>query len=411
MRSKLDYYLEKEFDLKTRGVFNKISEVQTAIDSLSIPTEKPYTINVVGTNGKGTTAYFLSRVFEKAGFDVGMLNCLTVTEGELGKYRINSKPIKTKDYKELSKELYKKIPNSEEISRFEFKIALGYYFLSDKCEILIIEAGCGGRRDATNFVDNDMSIVTNVDKDHIESLGPKIKDIAYQKSGIINSKSTVVSGVTKQVARQEIECECRRHKDVDYYSLDQFDNNMLEEKQQLKYNINIDGKFIETDILGKFVIDNINIALISIEVCPFDIPKKHIISVISDFNPPSKLEIVSEDPTVIVDGAHNKASIKSVCGEDIIKNNTVICNFQKRKEWKSMIDTIDDQEPRKYVFPMRINGNSNQFVTPSLLYESVSKSSVVVDEPSRFFGHIEGDKTIVSVGSLYLAREIRNYFR
>ncbi len=150
-------------------------------------------IHVAGTNGKGSTSHLLASVLQEAGYTVGLY-----TSPHLKDYReritINGEPI-SEDYVTDFIMKNKLFFEANALSFFEMSVGLAFdYFVKEQTDINIIEVGMGGRLDATNIITPLVSVITNIGLDHTAFLGTTLKQIAYEKAGIIKPNVPVVIG-------------------------------------------------------------------------------------------------------------------------------------------------------------------------------------------------------------------------
>ena len=162
-------------------------------DVLNNPQNEFKSIHLAGTNGKGSTSSLLASVLTEAGYKVGLF-----TSPHLIDFRervaINGKPI-TKEYVVGFVQEYKDKVQEIRPSFFEWTTALAFdYFANQKVDIAIIETGLGGRLDSSNIIKPLVSVITTIAIDHTQYLGTTLKEIAYEKGGIIKPDTPCVIG-------------------------------------------------------------------------------------------------------------------------------------------------------------------------------------------------------------------------
>lgn len=157
------------------------------------PEKEIKTIHVAGTNGKGSTSHFLASILQEAGYKTGLY-----TSPHLKDFRERIKI----DGKDISEDFVvsfiaqnKSFFEENQLSFFEMTVGLAFdYFRQEKVDIAIIEVGLGGRLDSTNIITPLLSVITNIGMDHVQFLGNTMEKIAFEKAGIIKSKTPVVIG-------------------------------------------------------------------------------------------------------------------------------------------------------------------------------------------------------------------------
>ncbi len=157
------------------------------------PHENFRTIHVAGTNGKGSVSHMLAAIFQAAGYKTGLY-----TSPHLHDFRerikINGEMISKKEVISWV-EKHQAIFESIKPSFFEMTVAMAFdYFSRSQVEIAIVEVGMGGRLDSTNIITPEVSVITNIGKDHTDFLGKVLVDIAAEKAGIIKDTVPVVLG-------------------------------------------------------------------------------------------------------------------------------------------------------------------------------------------------------------------------
>ena len=160
---------------------------------LGHPERELICIHVAGTNGKGSTSHMLASILQSAGYKTGLF-----TSPHLHDYRerirVNGEMI-DKNYVMQFMENHRAFFERENMSFFEMSTGLAFsYFLDQRTQIAIIETGMGGRLDSTNVISPELSIITNIGLDHQAFLGDTLKQIAFEKAGIIKTKTPVVIG-------------------------------------------------------------------------------------------------------------------------------------------------------------------------------------------------------------------------
>ncbi|HCJ66055.1 MAG TPA: bifunctional folylpolyglutamate synthase/dihydrofolate synthase, partial [Elusimicrobia bacterium] len=182
------------------GFLFGLERIDKFLKELNHPERNLQIIHITGTNGKGSTASFIAKILEFAGYRVGLYTSPHLVDIR-ERIQINSIPISKKDfvrlYSELSTINYKLV---KELTYFEFLTALAFqYFFEKKVDFLILEVGLGGRLDATNVIERPLvELITNIDYEHTEYLGKTLKKITYEKAGIIKNNSFTVTGVKQK---------------------------------------------------------------------------------------------------------------------------------------------------------------------------------------------------------------------
>ena len=150
-------------------------------------------VHVAGTNGKGSTTYYLSSILMKAGYKVGtFISPFFYKVNEM--IKVNGQDISDDDLNRLYQE-YEKAFKKYDLSPFEIETFLALtYFQKQSCDVCVVECGMGGEYDATNIFEPILSIITTIALEHTEVLGRTLSEIAAHKSGIIYENIPVLLG-------------------------------------------------------------------------------------------------------------------------------------------------------------------------------------------------------------------------
>ncbi|MFT3870074.1 MAG: folylpolyglutamate synthase/dihydrofolate synthase family protein [Nibricoccus sp.] len=196
------------FSLKAKGVKYGIDRMELWLGALGHPERATPTIHITGTNGKGSTAAMLEAILRAAGWRTGLYTSPHLVRlGE--RVQVNREILSEREIIDFANELK---PIAENVSRespddhpsfFEFMTAMAFLqFARKKCDMALIEVGLGGRLDATNVVQPEVSVITSVSLDHCEMLGDTIEKIATEKAGIVKQGRPVVIGLLPPAAEQ-----------------------------------------------------------------------------------------------------------------------------------------------------------------------------------------------------------------
>lgn len=196
------------YSLKYHGAKYGIDRMRLLSAELGHPEHAFPVIHIAGTNGKGSTAAILDAIYHAAGYRTGLftsphlvqlgeriqVNRHILTQAEILEYVRNLKPVAEK---------IGAVDPDDAPSFFEFLTAMGFLtFAREKVDVGLIEVGLGGRLDATNIVDPEVSIITSIGYDHMEILGDTLEEIAFEKGGIIKPGKPVIVGLMPPVAEE-----------------------------------------------------------------------------------------------------------------------------------------------------------------------------------------------------------------
>ncbi len=160
---------------------------------LGNPEKKIKTIHVGGTNGKGSSSHMLAAIFQSAGYKTGLYTSPHLVDFR-ERIRVNGEMMPEDKVVSFVAQ-HKNLIEDLKPSFFETTVAMAFnYFANEQVDIAIIEVGLGGRLDSTNIIHPELSLITNISKDHTNILGNTIPEIAFEKAGIIKQKTPVIIG-------------------------------------------------------------------------------------------------------------------------------------------------------------------------------------------------------------------------
>ena len=312
-----------------------IERMKYLVELLGNPQFAYRTIHVGGTSGKGSTSTIIATILAQK-YKVGLHtspHLVRINE----RIRTYSRPplaeiargglikdISDNDFIDLLNEVYpaiKKIEKSKlgQPSYFEIVTAMAFlYFKKQKVDIAVIEVGMGGRYDATNVIKSDVVVITNVWLDHTEILGTTVEKIAEDKVGIIKQGVKVVTAVKQPSVIKIIENTCK-DKDASLSLISRSGLIKYEAKKIDENGCVFDyiGEKTYRDLrillLGRHQVENAAIAIRAIEISrPPLIKEEDIRFGLRQSYIPGRLEIISRNPLVVLDGAHNVEKMKAL---------------------------------------------------------------------------------------------------
>ena len=389
------------------------------------PQDKFKSIHVTGTNGKGSTVAMLKNILIKKGLHIATytspyITCFNeritydnqyISDDELLKYAnlILSK------YRQIEKDGYE-LPTF-----FEFITLVAFLYFSnlDDLDLAIVEVGMGGRLDATNVITPLLSIITNVAFDHMQVLGNTLEEILGEKLGIVKEKIPFICGIDT-TDLQNICLDVAKHKDT-IVIFPAFDKVKVQ-KVAIDYSLFSYENFkdIRLNLAGFHQIHN---ALVVIEAFKLlkDILKNYDITLIdddlyiglSDVTWVGRLEMISKNPLILLDGGHNIDGVNSICR--FVKSlpyskKRAIVAISHDKELTNMIHLID-QTFTEIIFVQYTYARSAK---ASELYQiSKAKNKKYEESLERAIEEVYQKPVDFTIffGSLYLVSEIRNLLK
>ena len=302
--------LQYLYGLDKFGIVFGLDNIKWILNLIDNPHNSLKTIHIGGTNGKGSVASMLSHILKEAGYRVGKYTSPHL-ESFTERITINEKNITEEEVARLTETLRDKVESKDKnrfFTFFDFTTALAFeYFHRERADISIIEVGLGGRLDSTNVIEPLISIITNVSYDHTDYLGEDIKDIAKEKAGIIKNGIPVITAA-KNTSREIIE-EAAIANNSPLYELGRdFSYEKTGDRTMSYKGLGKDLDNISINLMGDHQFMNGALAICAIEVLlsyGFSVNDESMRNGFAGIKWPGRLEIVHENPTVILDGAHN----------------------------------------------------------------------------------------------------------
>jgi dihydrofolate synthase / folylpolyglutamate synthase len=407
--------LNRLFALHTFGVKLGLDNIQKFLKDIGNPQSKLKTIHIAGSNGKGSTASFIASILIENGYKVGLY-----TSPHFVKFNerisINGKYI-SDDFIANFIDKYQKQIDDLKLTFFEVTTAMAFeYFLFSDVDYAVIETGLGGRLDATNVLNPLACVITSISLEHTAILGDKLEQIAFEKSEIIKSGSKTFIGLLPEEAIKVIEKKCLSVKSplscLEEYIIERDDNIEL-------YTEELEFDDWEVPLIGKHQKYNAAIASLCVTKT-FDIDDPAIITrgiknVVKNTKLQGRYEIISNNPRIILDSAHNPEGIICLINQfNKEKNNYKVCSLlfgaMSDKNIDEMLLLVKDSFNEIYFYAINYERAASIF----LLSERAAKHNInfsVIKNLEEFIKEQSGgdkDNCLIIAGSMYLLGEIKS---
>lgn len=305
-------YLEKVRSQK--GIVLGLDTMRHLMAKLNNPQDKVKFIQVAGTNGKGSTAAYLTSILSEAEIKVGRYTSPAVFSSTEQYFACGS-CISESEYAKGVTAVAEAAASldGETPTAFEQETALAFWYFAQKgCELAILEAGLGGDMDATNIVTTTVcSIITSISMDHCRILGNKISEIAAHKAGIIKPGAPVICIEQKEDAMEPIRAAAKAA-DTPLYEVhrDEVRQIFSDKRESIVFFREFENLHLK--MLGSCQPENAALAVQAASVLSrsYPIEKKHIYDGIEKTRWGGRFELHSGSPDIILDGAHNPDGIR-----------------------------------------------------------------------------------------------------
>lgn len=335
------------YDLQVFGIKLGLSSTEALLDRLGNPQRSFPSVHLAGTNGKGSTAAMMAAVLREAGLKVGFYSSPHLVNMR-ERFLINGRMPTRESLAGVMAEVRAVCEDSEPPTFFEYTTALAFeYFAREKVDIAIIETGMGGRLDATNVLAPEVTLIQDIGLEHTEHLGTTLRQIAWEKAGIIKPDTPVISAASGRVPREVVEARAAEL-NAPLFRLGR-DLAARWTSRGLHYRgLDMVLPGLEPGLIGRHQGRNAAMALAGLEilarrggpVVPEDVIRRGLARV----RWPGRLQVVEGSPRLLLDGAHNPAACRVMARAmtDIDFNRAiVVLGSMSDKDHRQVLAAID----------------------------------------------------------------------
>jgi dihydrofolate synthase/folylpolyglutamate synthase len=322
------------------------------LEQLDNPHRELQVIHVAGTNGKGSVCKYISSILQKAGYRVGLYLSPHV-ERFSERIVINNQEISQNVFTDLVSQVKPIVETMKQQNNsptfFEIVTALAFlYFKKCSVDYAVVEVGLGGRFDATNIVTPLVSVITNISLEHTDILGKEVSLIASEKAGIIKDRVPVVCGATGDALYVIEQIASQRKAPVTWIDPSMWKRVSYRNGwQEFLIQGSLKEYAVKTSMLGRYQGENITVAIKAIEQLQMRgvyLTDRDILDGISATSHPGRMEIISEEPLILLDGAHNPAGmdmlVKTLQEDFSMHHLVVVFGVLKDKDLNTMVSAI-----------------------------------------------------------------------
>lgn len=416
-----DDYYKYIINRGSTGGKHTLDKIRLLLTGFDNPQDKIKVIHIAGTNGKGSTANMIANTLSRKN-KVGLFTSPYMTKINEA-ISINGVNISDEDFMNIIDRLKDPIDELDKKgyhnSYFEVLTAIMYiYFNEQNVDVAIIEVGLGGSLDSTNIIKNPLAaVITTISKDHIQILGNSLVEIANNKAGIIKNNSQVFlypkEGEVRKVFYDKTE---ETSSQIHTFSKDEIDIKKngpdLNEFSFRSY------KNIKTKLIGNHQIYNAATALMVIDFFKdkFNLTDEDIYNGLLESKNPGRLQLISTNPRILVDGSHNKEAIDALVIS--IKNynyDKLIVGFSilEDKDYTYVIDKLTSIADEIVVTEITENPRAFELDKLYSLVKSKLPNTISIKNNMEAFEYTKNtaneNDLVVWCGSLYLIGDILKY--
>ncbi|HEO8419907.1 bifunctional folylpolyglutamate synthase/dihydrofolate synthase [Niallia sp. FSL W8-0635] len=410
------------------GIKPGLSRMEMMMEKLNHPEKQIKTVHIGGTNGKGSTVTYLRNILQQAGLTVGTFTSPYIEQFN-ERISVNGNPISDEEILALANKLYPIVEEMDKMeiggpTEFEIITAMSFYYFAymNTMDIVIYEVGLGGRYDSTNIITPLLSIITSIGLDHTAILGDTYAQIAFEKAGIIKKEVPIIAAVKQKDARDVIVKQAYEMGAPIYlldkdFAIDEYYTESSVECFSLKSSFST-WINLQITMFGRHQVENASLAVIGAQLL-----RETYVSINDDSirkglllsKWPGRFEIISENPLVVVDGAHNEEGIEALVD--------VLVNRYKDKKKKIVFAALSDKKTDKMIHKLDQVATAISFVTfdfpraagSSMLYE---ESNHPLKEQSSDWRktilyqleNSKADEMLLITGSLYFISEVKTFW-
>lgn len=299
-----------------KGAKLGLDRIATLLDALGRPHQQGRFVHVAGTNGKGSTCAMIESGLRASGLRTGLFTSPHLVE-PTERIRINGEPVSPEQFAAVFERVHQTAERMQaegaldaHPSYFETVTAMAFLTFADQdVDIAVIEVGLGGRLDATNVITPELTVITPVDFDHQEFLGDTLEEIAGEKAGILKP------GVPAVFAPQRPEAAGVLMSRASELGVPVTDVSRIGAEfphvTARGCSLGVRGVRIDCPLAGMHQMRNARTAVVALQ--ELGVPAEAIQKGIAGTVWPGRLEMVSEQPAILLDGAHNPAGVEALC--------------------------------------------------------------------------------------------------
>lgn len=412
------------------GMRPGLERVEALLSLVDHPENKVPMIHIAGTNGKGSTVSYLKRMLEEVGLKVGSFTSPYIEKFN-ERIMINQEFISDASLISLVEKYQPLVQSLDEvehlrgITEFELLTVMGFdYFADQAVDVALIEVGLGGLLDSTNVISPILTGITTIGMDHMDILGDTIEAIAFQKAGIIKPNVPVVTGKIEEVALQVIESIASEQKAPIFRLGKEYDvtyRHPAYDWGEVFDFTNPSGilKELKTPLLGSHQVENAGLAIaLFFAYCQLkNIPLQHkwIRDGLAKTTWPARMERISEQPLIILDGAHNDHAMMRLV--DNLKrefsNRKILILFSalETKDISRMLQELSEVAKSQITLT---TFNNPRAIRLKKGYEAINPKKISVASLwqvglSELLEEADEETVILITGSLYFVSEVRQY--
>ena len=406
--SSLDMWLDYLSSIHTSAIDLGLDRVQAVASKANITKPAQHVITVAGTNGKGSTCALMEAILLDAGYSVGVYSSPHLIRYN-ERVRINGQDLSDEKMVQ-SFDFIEKERGEISLSFFEYgTLAALRAFQTEAVDVVLLEVGLGGRLDATNIVDHDVSVITSLAVDHVDWLGDDINVIGFEKAGIYRSGKPAICGQPKPPATVAAHADDIK---AEFYQVG------------IQYTYDVDGDTwnwrsgafqLESLPIPSLPLPNAATALMALGTSELSISDVNVVNGMKNAQLPGRMQQISEQPVIVLDVAHNPHSAEyfeqQVTKRYAGKKLHVVVAMLHDKDIPATLEVL--APITAHWSPASLNGP--RAATAAELCRSlpigVEQHSTPVAAFEAALASVKGDDVVLVVGSFHTVGEVLEHWQ
>ncbi|MDP2488352.1 bifunctional tetrahydrofolate synthase/dihydrofolate synthase [Vibrio splendidus] len=406
--SSLEMWLDYLSNIHTSAIDLGLDRVQAVASKANLTKPAQHVITVAGTNGKGSTCALMEAILLDAGYSVGVYSSPHLIRYN-ERVRINGQDLSDEKMVQ-SFNFIEKERGEISLSFFEYgTLAALRAFQTEAVDVVLLEVGLGGRLDATNIVEHDVSVITSLAVDHVDWLGDDINVIGFEKAGIYRSGKPAICGQPKPPATVAAHADDIK---AEFYQVG------------IQYTYDVDGDTwnwrsgafqLESLPIPSLPLPNAATALMALGTSELSISDVNIVNGMKNAQLPGRMQQISEQPVIVLDVAHNPHSAEyfaqQVTKKYAGKNLHVVVAMLHDKDIPATLEVLAPITTHWY--PASLNGP--RAATAAELRQSLPQGVEQHSNPVAAFeaalASVKGDDVVLVVGSFHTVGEVLEHWQ
>ncbi|UPR57290.1 bifunctional tetrahydrofolate synthase/dihydrofolate synthase [Vibrio sp. ED004] len=406
--SSLEMWLDYLSNIHTSAIDLGLDRAQAVASKANLTKPAQHVITVAGTNGKGSTCALMEAILLDAGYSVGVYSSPHLIRYN-ERVRINGQDLSDEKMVQ-SFDFIEKERGEISLSFFEYgTLAALRAFQTEAVDVVLLEVGLGGRLDATNIVDHDVSVITSLAVDHVDWLGDDINVIGFEKAGIYRSGKPAICGQPKPPATVAAHADDIK---AEFYQVG------------IQYTYDVDGDTwnwrsgafqLESLPIPSLPLPNAATALMALGTSELSISDVNVVNGMKNAQLPGRMQKISDQPVIVLDVAHNPHSAEyfaqQVTKQYAGKNLHVVVAMLHDKDIPATLEVLAPITTHWY--PASLQGP--RAATAAELCKSLPQGVEQYSNPVAAFeaalASVQGDDVVLVVGSFHTVGEVLEHWQ